>query len=127
GISRLRGSWDVFHAPVIAGTPGYVAPECLIRHNREKLDARADLYALGVIFYDLIAGRLPFEASTASELIDKQVDGDYVALRERVPEVPVAVEQIIDSLLATDPVKRYPSAGQLARELRTLYYAVLAG
>ena len=127
GISRLLGSWDTTHAPVIAGTPGYVAPECLSRRSREKLDARADLYALGVIFYELIAGRLPFHAASASEMISKQVDGRYVPLHQRVPGVPVAVEQLIDSLLATDPGKRYPSAGQLARELRALYYAILAG
>lgn len=127
GISRLRGSWDAAHTSVIAGTPGYVAPECMDRHRREKLDARADLYAVGVIFYELIAGRLPFQASSASELISKQVDGRYLPLRQRVPEVPAAVEQLIDSLLASDPDKRYPGAGQLARELRALYYAILAG
>jgi eukaryotic-like serine/threonine-protein kinase len=127
GISRLRGSWDAAHTSVVAGTPGYVAPECLTPHGREKLDARADLYALGVIFYELLAGRQPFDAATASEMVDKQLDGHYLPLRERVPEVPAAVERLIDSLLATNPGKRYPSAGQLARELRGLYYAVLTG
>src|SRR6185436_13125891 len=82
GISRLYGSWDAAHTQVIAGTPGYVAPEYLTQRGREKLDARADLYALGVIFYELLAGRLPFEASSTSELIDKQIDGRYVPLRE---------------------------------------------
>jgi serine/threonine protein kinase len=98
--------------PVIPGKPQYLAPEII---RGEEVDARADLYALGVLGYRLTAGRFPFEGRSAREVARKHV-------HEPVdPEpLPAAVRELVLKLLAKRPADRFPDDAALARALREL-------
>jgi PAS domain S-box-containing protein len=102
---------------VIAGTLAYMAPEQTGRMNR-SIDARSDLYSLGVTLYELITGSLPFAASDASEWIHCHVARQPRPPSERVKDIPGPVEAIILKLLAKAGEDRYQTARGLEHDLR---------
>jgi len=93
----------------IAGTLAYMAPEQTGRMNR-SIDARSDLYALGVTLYELVTGRLPFTASEPMEWVHCHIARRPAPPAERLPEVPGAVSAIIMKLLAKTAEDRYQTA-----------------
>jgi len=102
---------------LLVGTPSYMAPEQLFG---EAFDQRADLYAAGVVLFECLTGRLPFEASSPVALIAK-------VLRDTAPnptsldaEIPAGVSAVVLRLLAKDPADRFASAADLARVLTEL-------
>ncbi len=101
---------------VIAGTLAYMAPEQTGRMNR-SIDSRSDLYALGVTFYQLLTGVLPFAAHDPMEWIHCHIAREPVP-PARVAAVPVALSDIVTKLLAKTPEARYQTAGGLAGDLR---------
>lgn len=90
----------------VLGTPSYMAPEQIMG---EKVDERSDIYSLGVMFYQLLTQRLPYEASTPMEMIHRALTEEFAPVRSLVPDVPDSVAKIIDKSLARDPKDRYPS------------------
>jgi len=102
---------------VIAGTLAYMAPEQTGRMNR-PVDLRSDLYALGVVFYQMLSGELPFTASDSLEWIHCHVARHPQALSERKPSVPKALSNIVMKLLAKTGEERYQTAGALEADLR---------
>jgi AAA ATPase domain/Protein kinase domain len=102
---------------MIAGTLAYMAPEQTGRMNR-SIDARSDLYALGVTFYQMLTGDLPFTASDPMEWIHCHIARKPVPPGERLKDVPGAVSAIILKLLAKTPEERYQTAGGVERDLR---------
>jgi predicted ATPase len=109
------------HSPgppeVIAGTYAYMAPEQTGRMNR-SIDARSDLYALGVTLYELLTGGLPFAAAEPMEWIHCHIARVPPAPAERVPAVPGMVSAIIMKLLAKAAEDRYQTAAGLNADLR---------
>src|SRR5258708_7404483 len=101
----------------IAGTLAYMAPEQTGRMNR-SIDARSDLYALGVTFYEVITGRLPFTASDPMEWVHCHIARQAVPPQERSQNVPVTVSAVIMKLLAKTPEERYQTAPGLENDLR---------
>ena len=101
----------------IAGTLAYMAPEQTGRMNR-SIDARSDLYALGVTLYEMIMGSLPFAASEPMEWVHCHIARQAVPPHERSQNVPVAVSAIIMKLLAKTPEERYQTAAGLQSDLR---------
>src|SRR5262245_398092 len=101
----------------IAGTLAYMAPEQTGRMNR-SIDARSDLYALGVTLYELLTGRLPFTASEPMEWVHCHLARRPAPPAERLPEVPSAVSALIMKLLAKTAEERYQTAAGLERDLR---------
>src|SRR5271168_2722216 len=101
----------------IAGTLAYMAPEQTGRMNR-SIDARSDLYALGVTLYEMITGSLPFTASDPMEWVQCHIARQALPPLERSQNVPVAVSAIIMKLLAKTPEERYQTAAGLERDLR---------
>ena len=101
----------------IAGTLAYMAPEQTGRMNR-SIDARSDLYALGVTLYEMITGSLPFTASEPMEWVHCHIARQAVPPHERSQNVPVAVSAIIMKLLAKTPEERYQTAAGLESDLR---------
>jgi PAS domain S-box-containing protein len=101
----------------IAGTLAYMAPEQTGRMNR-SIDARSDLYALGVTLYEMITGSLPFTASEPMEWVHCHIARQAVPPRERSQNVPVALSAIIMKLLAKTPEERYQTAAGVERDLR---------
>lgn len=102
------------------GTPGYMAPEQL---KREPLDGRVDLFAYGVVAYELLTHRKPFPGDSPAEILAMQMDpSGPVPLREHNPDVPPPLEKIILRCLARDPERRYPVSGMMLRELQSVLY-----
>ena len=101
----------------IAGTLSYMAPEQTGRMNR-SIDSRADLYALGVTFYQMLTGSLPFTASDPMEWVHCHIARKPVPPSERLKNVPAAVSQLIMRLLAKIAEERYQTAAGAERDLR---------
>ncbi len=103
--------------PCPMGTPPYSSPE-QIAGRLDLLDRRSDIYALGVVLYVALCGELPFEAESFPELLEAIQTRRPIPLRQRLPEAPEELEAIVETCLAKDPLKRYPSALALADDLQ---------
>ena len=101
----------------IAGTLAYMAPEQTGRMNR-SIDARSDLYSLGVTLYQMLTGSLPFTASDPMEWVHCHIARQPVPPSERVEQIPAPVSHIIMKLLAKTPEERYQTAVGIERDLR---------
>ena len=101
---------------LIEGSLPYMSPEQTGRMNR-VLDSRSDLYSLGVTFYQMLTGRLPFEARDPLEWIHCHVAREPPSPSQLVPEVPEAIARIVMKLLAKMPDDRYQTANGLERDL----------
>ncbi len=101
----------------IAGTLAYMAPEQTGRMNR-SIDSRSDLYSLGVVFYQMLTGVLPFTASDPMEWVHCHVARKPAPPADRVDTVPVPISNIVIKLLAKAAEERYQSAFGLERDLR---------
>lgn len=121
GISKAMMDPDGAPAASLTGTqallgsPNYMSPEQV---RRPKLvDVRTDVWALGVILYELLSGRQPFIADNAMSVLAAVVSDPTPSLRESRPDVPVGLEAIIDRCLAKMPPERYQSVADLADAL----------
>src|ERR1700750_3042099 len=102
---------------VIAGTLAYMAPEQTGRMNR-SVDSRSDLYALGVTFYEMLTGTLPFTAADPMEWVHCHIARQPVPPNEQIPDVPVPLSAIVMKLLAKTAEERYQTASGLEADLR---------
>jgi serine/threonine-protein kinase len=98
----------------LIGTPEFMSPE---QAAGRPADARSDLYALGVVAFYALSGRLPFSGDKAIEVLAKQMTQPAPPLAESAPAVPRRLTRIVDACLAKDPAERPPGAGQLAEQL----------
>lgn len=101
---------------MVMGSPLYMSPEQV--RSTKNVDIRTDVWALGVILYELLAGVPPFEADTVTGLCAKIVADPPVPLRGRRPDVPGALEALIARCLDKDPKRRHSSVAALAQALR---------
>ncbi|TVR14581.1 MAG: GAF domain-containing protein [Phormidium sp. GEM2.Bin31] len=101
----------------LEGTLAYLSPEQTGRMNR-SLDYRSDFYSLGVTFFELLTGQLPFPQTDAAELVYAHLARTPPPLRSLRPELPEALEAIVNKLMAKNPEDRYQSAGGLQRDLQ---------
>ncbi len=95
----------------IMGTPQYASPEQLTVGGH--IDGRSDIYSLGVIFYRLLGGQLPFRSSSIGELLQMQLTAIPKSIRALRPETPVEIEQLVNSMLAKDPAERPQTASEV--------------
>ena len=102
---------------VIAGTLAYMAPEQTGRMNR-SINSRSDLYALGVTFYQMLTGRLPFSAADPMDWVHCHIARNPVSPAERLPTVPPVLSEIVMKLLAKTAEDRYQTAAGLEHDLR---------
>ncbi|MEQ1568943.1 MAG: serine/threonine-protein kinase [Myxococcota bacterium] len=97
------------------GTPEYMAPEQI--KDAGSVDTRADLWTLGVLLYELVCKDVPFHGDTAQKTLWQVMQGRYVPMRERKPDVPEAVEALCAELLRVDPDERLASAAELSTRI----------
>jgi eukaryotic-like serine/threonine-protein kinase len=118
GISRaLAGeaaSDSLTESGVSLGTPAYMSPE---QASGGPVDARTDVYALGAVLYEMLAGEAPFTGPTAQAIIAKRFHTDAIPLRAVRPSVPEHIERAVARALARVPMDRFASAAELAGEL----------
>lgn len=117
GIAKNHTSRNLTLTGGVIGTPNYLSPEQL---RGLIADARTDIWALGVLFYEMVTGQLPFEATTLGELCDKIGSVKYQRAEQINPSVPREVENIIARCLRKNPAERYQSAGELAQHVERL-------
>jgi CheY-like chemotaxis protein len=116
GVARLAERTSTLtEAGLVLGTPAYMPPEQLLS---EAVDARSDLYAAGVVLYECVTGRLPFEAATPVALIARLLSQDPTPPADLTPDLPPALSALILRLLAKRPEDRIQTAAELADLLR---------
>jgi serine/threonine-protein kinase len=123
GIAKIQQAegvrdHDITEANLVVGTPQYMSPEQCSQTG--PLDARSDIYSLGVIIYEMLAGRLPFTGESPTVIMMKQVQDPPPSILSARPELPAAVEDIVQRALAKQPVDRFQSAGELSAALSSL-------
>ena len=116
GIARAMSQASRELGDQLWGTPHYFSPE---QAAGEPATPASDVYAIGIILFEMMAGRLPFDAETAPALALKHMQEDPPLVTEFNPAVPVQLEQIIKKVLSKEPTGRYRTAGQLERILRS--------
>lgn len=118
GISALltHANDEIYNPAVIQGTLAYMSPEQTGRMNR-SMDYRTDLYSLGITFYEMLTGKLPFKSKDPIELIHSHIARQPTAPRDLNPDIPTVISSIILKLLAKSPEERYQNASGLAFDL----------
>jgi hypothetical protein len=96
-----------------AGTPHYMSPE---QSLGEQIDGRSDVYALGIVLYEMLTGTRPFTGRNTAEVIAKHISAPIPKVSEREAETPAALVQLVERMLAKDPAHR-PTAAELVKEL----------
>jgi serine/threonine protein kinase len=111
GLARTADDASISQSGIIAGTPMYMAPEQALG---QTLDQRADLFSLGSVLYQMVAGRPPFRANSAVAVLKRVAEDRPRAIREIIPETPQWLCDIIAKLHAKGPDDRYQSAREVA-------------
>lgn len=114
GLVRIAQAVTQTASGAVSGTPAYMSPE---QAQGVRVDHRSDIYSLGVVLYEMIAGRIPFEGDTSWTVIFKHINEPPPA----IPDTQPAVQKVIDRALAKKPEDRY----QTARELAAAYMNVI--
>lgn len=118
GVARLaERTTSITEAGLAVGTPAYMPPEQLMA---EAVDARSDLYAAGVVLYECLTGKTPFEAPSVMVLVKKLLTEDPRSPAELNPDVPPALAALVLRLLAKVPEERVQSARDLEQQLLSL-------
>lgn len=117
GVARAPGNQRLTATGIALGTPNYMSPEQAMGQN-DSLDARSDVWGMGAILYEALTGLPPFNCASQLETMQAVVGEALVPPRTHRPEIPEDVEAIVLRCLAKPREKRYPSAFDLAEDLR---------
>jgi serine/threonine-protein kinase len=121
GIAKLRASAEMSQLTkqgMLIGTPFYMSPE---QCRGEELDARSDIYSLGVIIYEMLTGNVPFQSSTPIGVLLKHVNEAPPPMYQSRPDIPASVEEVVLRALRKRSEDRQVSAAQLAQEMEKAY------
>jgi serine/threonine protein kinase len=106
---------------IIMGTPGYMSPE---QARALKMDGRTDIFSLGIVLYEMIAGRQPFEGATSIDVISAILHQDPAPLIKHNAETPPALQRIVSKALQKDQAARYQSVKELMTDLQEVQRAL---
>jgi serine/threonine protein kinase len=124
GFARRKGESGCAVDRCVLGTCNYMAPELIT--SALAADIRSDIYSLGVLLFQLLSGRLPFEGNNLAEVVSQQCSGRAPDLRRLVPQLPSAVAGLIRELLGKEPLRRPQSPRELIQRLVALEVATFA-
>ncbi len=111
GIARSAQSTSTLTGVSTMGTPGYMSPEQI---EGKRVDGRSDIYALGVLTYEMLTGKRPFDADTPAMAIVKQMTEPPPRLMDTRPELPLEYDTLLKRTMARDPEQRPGTAGEMA-------------
>lgn len=111
------GSLILTQEGMVFGTPEFMSPE---QARGQQLDARSDIYSLGCILYEMLTGKLPFDASQPMDYLALQIRGTPIPLSQRIQNLkfPPGLEEVVMKTLEKDPSNRYPTAADFAMALK---------
>jgi protein kinase-like protein len=111
---EASGTGQLTTEGMVVGTPQYMSPE---QATGDAIDARSDIYALGVVLYQMLAGSPPFDGESAQSILMKQATATPVPIRQLRTDVSPALAAVVERLLAKDPTERFQTAGEVSRAL----------
>lgn len=114
GLAKLAGHARLTRAGSTMGTAAYMSPE---QARGEEIDSRTDLWSLGVVLYEMLAGSSPFAAEHEQAVVYRILNEDPQPLAAHNRDIPLALERVVDRALQKDPVERYPSALEMLQDL----------
>jgi serine/threonine protein kinase/Flp pilus assembly protein TadD len=117
GLAKLKGSIKLTRSSTTAGTLAYMAPEQI---KGEEIDARSDIFSFGVVFYEMLTGRLPFAGEHDASMMYSILNDEPEPLQKYVPEISSDILHIINRALEKDPEDRYQSVKDIVIELRRM-------
>ena len=113
-IARIEDETQITKSGMMLGTINYMSPEQV---RGVKVDGRSDIFSTGCILYEILAGTRPFVAESATSILYKIVNEPTPQILKSNPELPQEIEAILSKALAKKPEDRYPTAGEMARDL----------
>ncbi len=122
GIAKMKGTTSLTKAGNVIGTLEYMAPELL---SGEAQSEQSELYAMGVIMYEMLTGKLPYQGNTEAALIHNILHQKPVPLRKVAPENPKELERVLNQLLEKKPNRRSATAGELKEKLKRIPFVPL--
>ena len=117
GIARLAQVDTSRSSGAIIGTPAYMSPEQ--GRGEADIDGRTDIYALGVIVFQMLSGRQPYQASTPIGVVMKHITDPIPSLREARPDLPYSFDRVIEIAMAKERSQRFPTGSELLEALDT--------
>ena len=130
GIAKAVGGdqagQKVTKTGLVVGTPEFMSPEQL---SGDNLDGRSDLYSLALVFYRMLIGKLPFEATSVQETMIKRLTDEPTTLAEARPDLsfPAGLQPVLDTALARTPMERYQSVAKFAADVAAITGRPTAG
>ncbi len=115
GIASAAGLQSLTQSGTVLGTASYLSPE---QAQGEQTSAASDIYSLGVVAFELLTGRRPFEGTTVAAEAAAHVTGEVPSVRDVDPELPQELDPVFAKVLAKDPARRYGSAAEFVAALR---------
>jgi CHASE2 domain-containing sensor protein/tRNA A-37 threonylcarbamoyl transferase component Bud32 len=120
GIAKAVSSSQT-KSGIVLGTPNYMSPEQI---NGQDIDGRSDIFSLGVVFFELLTGQLPFHGKNLTNLFYQITQGKHPSPRQINPKIPKPVEQILDKALGKEPSQRFQTSGEFAKYLKAMIHKI---
>jgi serine/threonine protein kinase len=117
GLARMVGGSFMTQSGMTVGTPAYMSPE---QGSGVKIDHRTDIYSLGVMLYELVVGEVPYTAETPMAVVVKHIVDPLPMPRDRNPDVPERLQQVILKALAKNPDDRFNHAGEIVSAMEEI-------
>jgi len=124
GVAKLAGSTRVTRNGTTVGTAAYMSPE---QARGEEIDQKTDIWALGVVLYEIVTGMPPFKGENEQAILYAVLHGEPASVKGLAMGVPKELEQIIRKALAKDPRKRFSSAKEMSEALEALKLKLITG
>jgi serine/threonine protein kinase/tetratricopeptide (TPR) repeat protein len=121
GLAKLAGKGKVTDTQGVIGTASYMSPE---QAEGKIVDHRTDLWSLGVVFYEILTGRVPFTGENIQAILYAIVHTSPIPVFELVRDIPEEAERILDKCMQKSPEKRYQTAGRLLSDLNSLRHSL---